>query len=50
MVIKLTQDHFGSVIDHISGEEKQVKRFTWTNDEKKISIQVTSGFVYLLFD
>lgn len=40
MVIKLSVDNFGSVVDHVSGSEKQVKRFTWTNDEKKVSIQV----------
>lgn len=51
MVIKLSVDNFGSVVDHVSGNEKQVKRFTWTNDEKKVSIQVKSAicfFVHLI--
>jgi hypothetical protein len=47
MVVKLQVDNFGSVIDHISGETKQVKRFTWTNEEKKSSIQVERGLTLL---
>jgi hypothetical protein len=38
--IKLTVDDFGFVEDHITKEQKQVKRFTWTNEKKKVSIQV----------
>lgn len=47
MVVKLTSDQFGSVIDHITGEQKQVKRFTWTNDEKKVSVQVAKKFFFV---
>lgn len=46
MVIKLSVDNYGSVVDHVSGKEKQVKRFTWTNEEKKVSIQVKSAIYF----
>jgi hypothetical protein len=38
--IKLTVDNFGTVIDHVTKEEKQVKRFTWINEKNKVSLQV----------
>ena len=38
--VKLTVDSFGSVKDLITGEQKEVKRFTWTNDKSHVSVQV----------
>lgn len=38
--VKLTVDDFGVVKDHVSGEEKTVKRFTWTNEETQATVQV----------
>jgi hypothetical protein len=38
--VKLAVDDFGSVKDHVSGEEKVVKRFTWTNEQSRVTVQV----------
>lgn len=38
--VKLTVDGFGSVKDLITNEQKEIKRFTWTNEKNNVSIQV----------
>lgn len=38
--IKLTVDDFGTVEDHISKEQKTVKRFTWKNTKTNVEVQV----------
>jgi hypothetical protein len=42
MVVTLSVDDFGMVEDHISKEQKPVKRFTWTNAKSNVSVQVSS--------
>lgn len=39
--VALSIDSFGSVVDHITKEEKEVKRFTWNNSKSNVSVQVT---------
>ncbi|KAG5672726.1 hypothetical protein PVAND_002827 [Polypedilum vanderplanki] len=41
-VVKLTVDNFGIVKDPITNEEKVVKRFTWTNEKTRVTIQLIS--------
>lgn len=38
--VTLTVDDFGFVQDHISKEQKEVKRFTWKNAKSNVSVQV----------
>jgi hypothetical protein len=38
--VTLVVDDFGTVEDHISKEQKQVKRFTWKNAKSNVSVQV----------
>lgn len=38
--ITLSVDSFGTVEDHISREQKEIKRFTWKNVKSNVSVQV----------
>lgn len=38
--VTLSVDSFGTVEDHISREQKEIKRFTWLNAKTKVSVQV----------
>lgn len=40
-IVTLSIDSFGSVVDHITKEDKEIKRFTWNNSQSKASVQVT---------
>jgi hypothetical protein len=42
--VKLTVDGFGSVKDLVTNEQKEVKRFTWTNEKNHVSVQVILDF------
>lgn len=42
MVVSLKVDSFGNVMDHITNERKEVKRFTWENTASNVSVQVSS--------
>lgn len=44
MVVSLKVDTFGSVEDHISKAQSEVKRFTWENSATKVSVQVSSSW------
>lgn len=48
--IKLTVDEFGTVEDHISKEQKTVKRFTWKNSKSNVEIQVRVDLSSLQLD
>lgn len=47
--VTLSVDSFGTVEDHISKEEKQVKRFTWKNSKTSVSVQVDCLSFYFYF-
>lgn len=38
--ITLAVDDFGTVEDHLSKEQKQIKRFTWKNAKANVEVQV----------
>ncbi|CAG9808621.1 unnamed protein product [Chironomus riparius] len=40
--VKLSVDSFGSVKDLVTNEDKEVKRFTWTNEKNHVSVQIIS--------
>lgn len=46
--IKLTIDSFGTVEDHISKEQKEIKRFTWKNSKSNVEIQVSIALFALI--
>lgn len=45
--ISLTVDSFGTVEDHISKEQKEVKRFTWKNSKSNVSVQVGADVILI---
>lgn len=38
--VTLSIDSFGTVEDHITKEQKEIKRFTWKNSKSNTSVQV----------
>lgn len=42
--VTLSVDSFGSVADHITKEDKEIKRFTWNNSKSNVSVQVTKNY------
>lgn len=38
--VTLSVDSFGTVEDHVSREQKEIKRFTWKNAKSNVSVQV----------
>lgn len=46
--ITLLVDSFGTVEDHISREQKEIKRFTWKNSKTNVSVQVRTKTWWLM--